>query len=187
MITNIQPVPQIAVPFAMKTDSTEFKPLTPAALNELRAEPFVPSQYRYSQQQVIAAFKKVEPEGSKLSKLLETISDEVVEITKVSNEIIKKKVVTQALLKNFLDLIQLPKNPSTIFSCNKSLLARELGQQKPLSELDTKLYKGKSGNYKNKGGLNAQHSYNKGYQQNKDQRGGYSRGATREGMGSVMG
>ncbi len=60
-------------------------------------------------------------------KLLETISDEVVEITKVRDEIIKNKVVTQALLKNFLDLIQLPKDPSTIFSCNKSLLARELG------------------------------------------------------------
>lgn len=162
MITNIQPVvPQTAPPVAMKTDAAEFTPLTQTALSQLSAEPFVPQQVissekkvepegsrnpakvnRNQQQQVIAAEIKVEPEGSKLSKLLKTISDEVVEITKVSNQIIKNKVVNQALLKKFLDLIQLAKDPSTIFSCRQSLLARELGQQKPISELDSKFSKG---------------------------------------------
>ena len=142
MIPSIQPVvAQTAAPVAMKTDAAEFKPLTPAALSQLSAEPFVPYQ------QVIAAEKKVEPERSKLSKLLEKISDEVGEITKVSNEIIKNKVVTQALLKKFLELIQPSKDPSTIFSCRQSLLVRDLGQQKPISELDSKFSKG-GGSYK---------------------------------------
>ena len=166
----------------MKTDAAEFKPvnLTPAAISQLKAEPFVPQQ-----QQVSVAEKKVEPERSKLSKLLDTISDEVVKITEVSSQIVKNKVVTQALLQKFLELVKPPNDQSTIFSCRQSLLARELGQQKPISELDTKFNKG--GNYKNKGNYNNQHGQNKGYQQNKDQRGGYGRGATREGMGSEMG
>ena len=133
MITNIQPVPQTAP--AMKTDAAEFKPLTPAALSKLSAEPFVP-------QQVISAEKKVEPEGSKLSKLLETISDGENQITEVVKQIQGNRKVTETLLKKYLDLIQLPKDPSTIFCCNKSLLARELGQQKPIYELDSKFSKG---------------------------------------------
>jgi len=40
-----------------------------------------------------------EPEGSKLSKLLAAISDDVTKITEVSTQISKHKSVTEALLK----------------------------------------------------------------------------------------